>query len=152
VPTFQDDQLNGNGWEISQQKQTFSHVSRSAGLTYEGGWRLDQPSGIRVRKRLPGFRYYEEREREREREREGAYDWAVACMTLVSVTQNSEQRGIDERARRNWCFRQTGCARPWRETHESRRGLGSIIALNVRLDPVDCGTIDREFRVEERGT
>lgn len=34
VPTFQDDQLNGNGREISHQKQTFSHVSRSAGLTY----------------------------------------------------------------------------------------------------------------------
>lgn len=34
APTFQDDQLNGNDREISRQKQTFSHVSRSAGLTH----------------------------------------------------------------------------------------------------------------------
>lgn len=28
MPTFQDDQLNGNGREISHEKQTFSHVPR----------------------------------------------------------------------------------------------------------------------------
>ncbi|KAG7198358.1 hypothetical protein KM043_005750 [Ampulex compressa] len=32
VPTFQDDQLNGNGREISHEKQTFSHVSRPGRL------------------------------------------------------------------------------------------------------------------------
>lgn len=30
MATFQDDQLNGNGREISHEKQTFSHVSRFA--------------------------------------------------------------------------------------------------------------------------
>lgn len=34
APAFQDDQLNGNDREISRQKQTFSHVSRSAGLNH----------------------------------------------------------------------------------------------------------------------
>lgn len=56
APTFQDDQLNGNGREISHQKQTFSHVSRSAGLAQ--GDRVRVQRGIAQLQTTPeDFRY-----------------------------------------------------------------------------------------------
>lgn len=90
VPTFQDDQLNGNGREISHQKQTFSHVSRSARLTHAA---TGATRHTHRPKTTPGGFWYE-------REGNRASDWAivVACITIQrAVSIRIRPRGIHGR-------------------------------------------------------